>query len=402
MSWFGRAGRVVLFAGALVVAVSVGCGGSEEKDPVGGDGGGGAELPCGGRACSQGLSCNEELDRCECTSEPDSCAPFNQVCGPAKTCVIPPPQQQPPVEFGQCMAPNTVSQDQAFICAPLDNGANVWLRLCRTSGQCELSSTVCLPGAVNGDVGFCWLNFCGDEEDENGEPWGACDTNTGKFTSLESATGTCLPQVSQQGTLFLCQAGGPKGIGEPCKVGAPLRDSSACGQDLGCLSGALPPSSCSGDGDCDSSQTCQGSSCVPKACNSDASCGTGNYCLNQKCEPFGRCVEVCNSGSLGADAGPFAGCTQDHPSQSPNPVCTGGVPEGVEELEHFASYCEAGEGGAGGGEGGAGGDDGEGGAGGFGGDEEGAGGAGGFGGDEEGAGGAGGFGGAGGSEPEPL
>lgn len=337
MSSSNRSFWLMLMLGALLAGVALsGCGSSSK---AGGEGGGGGELPCDGRTCDNGLLCNPTTDRCECTTSPDSCLPFGKVCGASRSCVSRPPPPPAPQEFGACATPGNVSEDEVFYCVELQNGSSIWVRLCDNSEHCPLAATVCLSAVSQGQAPFCWFNYCGDEEDENGERWGACDTFTGRLVSLNTASGTCLPEVTEQGTVFLCHESGPKAIGEPCRQGTARGDLNSCGQDLACLGNPSPESGCALDANCESNQVCVNGTCVAQTCTKDSQCRFENYCLAGRCERPGRCVETCNGGRLGEDSGRFAGCGKDDPSHSPNPSCNGGIPANADSFDDLLSFC---------------------------------------------------------------
>lgn len=333
-----------------------------------GDGGGGPSngpTPCGG-PCSQGTSCNEASGRCECTAAPaDSCAPFGKRCNSQKICVELKPSD-PAVEGASCSGAETEIVDGLACADPFGKGDRRWARVCTAGGHCDGLTTACIKDPSAGaELSVCWENPCGDDAVQtgeggepvfrNGENWGPCDVNDGDMSSDSSdPSGSCLPGLRNGKTVFLCTTSGTLPEESACKADHAERGDpgSQCQQGQSCFPTFSFRGGCEFTGNrdtCPESQICNVGDCVPgpgtvcygqcenKKCEDDQECGEGAYCGGGTCRLFGRCMETCNGGIAGGEAGAFASCGDEGSA-----ICSGGLPANALELEHALGYCQAG------------------------------------------------------------
>lgn len=336
---------VGLAAAGAVWAASCGSG-----DGSGGDGAGGEEAQsCQGRTCADGTSCNAEKGRCECTSEPDSCAPFGRICSSTLVC-IEKEEDETGTEGGRCESEGAVTPEGLVCTIPPGEETGSWARSCTDSSECPDNRAICRSDLHGGALSVCWENTCGpdavgaseggDPVFLNGEAWGPCDDVSGTLQPNAEGRGTCLPELRGTTTRFLCVASGSIERGGSCRpVPSSRTSATSCEQGLDCVAPSLARTRCYGhDNLCDSAQFCQGELhqfCEQKECLSDGECGEGNYCLNRRCEKLGVCEQVCNGGTKGAME-PFGACDVH---EGVPMHCNGGISPSTAGLPEVAGYC---------------------------------------------------------------
>lgn len=204
-----------------------------------------------------------------------------------------------------------------LVCVQLSNGSS-WRRACETGADCKLPGTFC-PVEFGHFLAYCFANYCGSSDPyaedfpQNGETFESCSPSGRQKNPLTGRTGSCIPFVIEDGFVGTCDIDGTsKNI---CRIRGSDDPANACAPGWFCNEStplAATAASCSVDADCpDAVFACDEGLCVLKACAQDAECGEGGYCTFEGyCGWEGECIEVCNSGTAGANAGPHAGCDE--------------------------------------------------------------------------------------------
>ncbi|HEY0840564.1 MAG TPA: hypothetical protein VGD74_10300 [Vulgatibacter sp.] len=321
---------------------SGGDGGSGGSGGSGGDGGsGGSGGPCDGAICSEGEVCSvvDGEPVCGCTTSPDSCLPYGNVCVNGD-CVDRPERIY---DFDPCNDPGADSDDQKFICLEMtEDGDTRWIRRCSASSACPQATSYCNTDFVDTfGSGLCLLNYCGDSSVStttglplNGTNWGVCDPDVQRPTNPQSTApkGACVVSESLDGLAFLCRHGGSRPIGSACTWNADRGSAQECVRGSVCLVNRLPSFPCASDSECGASQVCKSGTCTARGCEVDAQCGDDAFCEkhNGICTPFGTCMATCNAGT-DPDTSPFGRCSVA------TDVCWGLVATGLNTLT--TGYC---------------------------------------------------------------
>lgn len=244
-----------------------GTGGAGGDGGVGGDGGGSEEPFCGDGIVDEALG--------------ETCDTGATTTGDCVDCRWVGPQGKLWQGCGLVGA-----RSGGLVCADSALG-RMWLQACGEASRCVEATTLCIEVEAAGPVEVCDFNTCGaisrGGPDENGAMWDRCDTSSGQLAGGDLG-GACLPPLTLSGDWKsdegICFRGGALEAGGPCRSTEPPRGpDDHCAAGTYCLAfGDIPWVDCTTDADC-------------------AGLERPAYCSGWRtCEPYGTCVEACNSG----------------------------------------------------------------------------------------------------------